>query len=345
MDNEIIKTLNNEIASLKSQWPAHSVSPAMLQQLDELEEELEKELQRSGGIALDCHPCVINQAYSAARFAKLSEEQTGRVIAVAEAGLEESKTAPLLVQHVVRRVADAVIQERRESQDFDIYAEVKEKSNSLSLAYAEQFQEKINSSESPLETGLQIAAAGNVIDFGAKSHGSIDLDQELRSLNEVPFDRYDIEPFTKALHEASTLLYLCDNSGEIVFDRLFIKELQRTYPNLQIVAAVREKPIINDATLQDAKDVGLDSLVTTISSGSVYPGTILSETTEAFQELYAAADVILAKGQGNFETLLPLADERTFFLLRIKCDYMAGLSKVKKDSLVLMQGAKQNRSG
>jgi uncharacterized protein with ATP-grasp and redox domains len=290
------------------------------------------------GIASDCYACVINQARSAARFGELNEEQTKRVIAVAKAGLEKSKTTPLLVQHIIRSVADTVIQERGESQDFDIYADVKEKSNILSLAYAEGFQKKLNASTSPLETGLQIAAAGNIIDFGAVNQGPINLDKELRSLNKIPFARYDIEPFKKALDGASTLLYICDNSGEIVFDMLFIKELQREYPNLQIVAALRDKPIINDATLEDAKEVGLDRLVATISSGSIYPGTILLETTEEFQKLFASADVILSKGQGNFETLLPVADERLFFLLRIKCEYMAVLSKVQKDNLVLIQG-------
>lgn len=294
--------------------------------------------KRFSGIASDCYACVVNQARSAARFGELNEEQTKRVIAVAKAGLEKSKTTPLLVQHIIRSVADTVIQERGESQDFDIYADVKEKSNILSLAYAEGFQKKLDASASPLETGLQIAAAGNIIDFGAVNQGPINLEKELQSLNKIPFARYDIEPFKKALDGASTLLYICDNSGEIVFDMLFIKELQREYPNLQIVAALRDKPIINDATLEDAKEVGLDHLVATISSGSIYPGTILLETTEEFQKLFASADVILSKGQGNFETLLPVADERLFFLLRIKCEYMAVLSKVRKDNLVLIQG-------
>ena len=290
------------------------------------------------GIASDCYSCVINQARSAARFGELNEEQTRRVINVAKAGLEKSKTTPLLVQHIIRRVADTVIQERGESQDFDIYADVKEKSNILSLAYAERFQKKIDGSESPFETGIQIAAAGNIIDFGAVNRGPIDLTKELQSLNKIPFAHYDIEPFKRALDDASTLLYICDNCGEIVFDMLFIKEVQREYPNLQIVAALRDKPIINDATLEDAKAVGLDRHVTTISSGSVYPGTILPETTDEFQKLFASADVILSKGQGNFEPLLPIADRRLFFLLRIKCEYMAALSKVSKDNLVLIQG-------
>ena len=234
----------------------------------------------------DCYPCVINQARSATRFAELTEEQASRVINVARAELEKSETSPVLVQHIVRRVADAVIHELGESPDFDIYAEVKQKSNTLSLAYAEKFQKKIDASDSPFETALQIAAAGNIIDFGAKNHASINLNKELQSLDKTPFARYDIEAFKKALNGASTLLYICDNSGEIVFDMLFIKELQQEYPDLKIVAALRDKPIINDATLKDAATVGLDHLVTAISSGSVYPGTILSETTKEFQELY-----------------------------------------------------------
>lgn len=284
----------------------------------------------------------MNQALSTARFAKLTEDQTRRVISVAKTWLEKSKTRPLLLaQHVIRYVADAVNQEKGKSQYFDIYAEVKEESNALSLEYAQVLQKEIDDSESPFETGLQIAAAGNIIDFGANSNGSVNLARELDVLTTVPFARYDIEAFKNALERAATLLYICDNSGEIVFDMLFIKELQTIFPNLQIVAAVRDKPIINDATLEDARFVGLDRLVTTISTGSVYPGTILSETTEEFQKLFGSVDVMLAKGQGNFETLMPSADKRLFFLLRIKCEHMAALSKVKKDNLVLMQRVQQ----
>lgn len=297
----------------------------------------ETKSKRPTVIAPDCHPCILNQARSTARFAGLTEDQTGRVVAVAKAWLERSAELPLLSQHVIRYVTDAIIQERHESPYFDIYAEVKEKSNTLSLNYREVLQRKIDDSKSPFETGIQIAAAGNIIDFGAKTNGFIDLEKELQALTTVPFARYDIDPLKSALGKASMLLYICDNSGEIVLDMLFIEELQRTYPNLRIVAAVRDKPIINDATMEDAKAVGLDGLVMAISSGSVYPGTILSETTEEFQKLFESAGVILAKGQGNFETLLPYADERLFFLLRVKCEYMAALSNVKRDNLVLMR--------
>jgi damage-control phosphatase, subfamily I len=298
----------------------------------------ERKNKHLAGIAPSCHSCIVNQARSTARFAGLTEDQTERVIAIAETWLEKSKTMPLLAQHVIRYVGDAIIQEQGKPPYFDIYSEVKEASNALSLKHATILQKKIADSRSPLETALQIAAAGNIIDFGAKGDGSLNLVKELQLLTAVPFERYDVESFRTALHGASTLLYICDNAGEIVFDLLFMKELHRLYPDLQIVAAVRDKPIINDATLEDAKAVGLNSFVTTISSGSVYPGTILREATEEFQKLFESAGVILAKGQGNFETLQPVADERLFFLLRIKCEYMAALSKVKKDNLMLMQG-------
>jgi uncharacterized protein with ATP-grasp and redox domains len=294
---------------------------------------------RFTGIASDCYSCIIGQSRSAARLAELSEEQTNRVIAVAEKWLKESRTTPLFPQHIIRYVADAIIQERGEPHNFDIYKEVKDKSNVLSMSYADSFQKKINDSESPFETGLKIAAAGNIIDFFIiKYNDSLNLEKELQSLDKIPFATYDIDPFKRALMKSSTLLYVCDNCGEIVFDMLFIKEIQRKYPNLHIVTALRDMPILNDATLDDAKTVGLDRFVKVISSGSIYPGTIYPETTEEFQKLFSSADVILVKGQGNFETLLPLADKRLFFLLRIKCEKMAALSKVQIDNLVLMQG-------
>lgn len=297
--------------------------------------------KRFAGIAPDCHSCIINQVRSTARLAGIDEDQTSQVISVTRRWLAKSEEIPLLAQHVIRYAADAIIHEKGESPYFDIYAAAKENSNTLSLDYAKTLQSKMDDSESPFETGLQIAAAGNIIDFGAKSNGSIDLARELQVLTTVPFARYDIEPLKMALGKASTLLYICDNSGEIVFDMLFMQEVQRIYPNLQITAAVRDKPIINDATLDDANTVGLDRVITTISSGSVYPGTILSETTEEFQKLFKSVDVMVAKGQGNLETLLPFADKRLFFLLRVKCDYMAALANVTKDSLVLIQGVRE----
>jgi damage-control phosphatase, subfamily I len=288
------------------------------------------------GIALDCHPCSIDQARGASRMAGLNAEETEQIIAVADNSLKESKTTALLVQHIVRRIADAIIQLKKESPDYDIYSLIKEESNRLAQNSKDRFQDIIDKSVSPLEKAIQISAAANIIDFGANH--SVDVENELLSLTEVPFNHYDIDAFRETLSESETLLYLCDNCGEIVFDMPLIREIQKEYPQVQITAVFREKPIINDATLADAQAVGFTSLVPCISSGSVYPGTVLSETSDEFKALYKSADMIISKGQGNYETLLPIADKRTFFLLRIKCEYMALLSNVGEGNLVLMQG-------
>lgn len=298
----------------------------------------EKDEKMNRGIPEACHSCVIDQAMSAAGFAGLDSEQTARVITVAWKGIQNSAKENLVVQHIVRRVADAVISELNESDDFDIYKEVKRKSNTMAMTYVPQMKERIESSENPLETAIQIAAAGNIIDFGAKQHGNIDLDKELKNIHKVGFSRFDIDSLESELKTAKKLLYICDNSGEIVFDSLLIETVQKLYPEISITAAVREKPIINDATPDDANDVGLTSIVPVISSGSLYPGTILEETTDEFRELFESTDVIISKGQGNFETLLPVQNSSLFFLLRIKCDHMAALSGVEKGNLVLMQG-------
>lgn len=300
--------------------------------------EKEENRIRFAGIASDCFGCVLNQARSAARFADLSREQTELVVACAETWLERSRTQPLLVQHIVRYVEDEVIRQCGKSTGFDIYADVKKESNDRALAYVDRCRSRMAAADDPLAIGLQMAAAGNIIDFGAKDHTSIDIDQELRDLTRSAFFRYDFETFQRGLNTASFLLYICDNCGEIVFDMLFMQYLQKIFPDLEIVAAVRAKPVINDATLADARDIGLDRYVRIISSGSVYPGTVMAETTSEFRNLFETADVILAKGQGNFETLLPLNDARLFFLLRIKCEYMASLAGAQKGSLVLMQG-------
>jgi len=285
-----------------------------------------------------CYPCLTKQVDTISDFAKLSKEQTERIAQVVDDGLLRSQTTPMLPQHIARLVEDALNRELGMPHDHDLYAELKQMSNDISLSYNGKFRQKIRESDNPLETGMHIAAAGNIIDFGAKNHESFNLDKELNSFDTVTFAHYDIRQFKDRLKASKSLLYICDNCGEIVFDMLLIEEIQKEYPDIQITAAVRDRPIINDATLNDAAYIGLNTLVRVISSGSIYPGTILPETSELFQQEFTSADIIISKGQGNFETLSPLADTRLFFLLRIKCSYMAGFSGVPEDSLVLMQG-------
>ena len=290
------------------------------------------------GIAKGCYDCVLDQTRSAARYAEISASDTTILLDRVRLALISSAKTGIIVQHIIRSVADRIIELKGGNAELDIYQGVKQFSNGIAATYAEELQQQIDLSNNPLDTAIQIAAAGNIIDFGAKNHGNLDLDAEMLQLQNIKFNRYDITALRSQLATAKNMLLICDNAGEIVFDKLLIKCLQREYPNLQITAAVRDKPIINDATLVDAVEVGLDKVARVISSGSVYPGTILPEANPEFQQLYADADLIISKGQGNFETLLPIAEEKLFFLLRIKCEPMASLSGVRQGSLVLMQG-------
>lgn len=296
-------------------------------------------------ISTECYPCIFQQLLSLAKLMGMNEPQRKRLFADSMDYLLETEGRGLMVQHLVRRATNTVLEMCGRSKDHDPYADIKARSNELALQHRPVFLEKIAASPSPLEEALKLAAAGNIIDFGAKGHGDLDIEQELASIDQRGFGIYDYDEFSRRLSQAKSLLYLCDNAGEIVLDSMYIREIKKTFPSLQVTCAVRERPIINDAVLKDAEEVGLDRVAPVISSGSVYPGTILAETSDTFKDLFGSADLVVSKGQGNFETLLGTDTDKIFFILRIKCGMMADLAGTEKGNLVLMQnrGRERNR--
>jgi uncharacterized protein with ATP-grasp and redox domains len=292
-------------------------------------------------IPLACYPCLFQQLHSLVKITGMDQENGKRLFEHAFSQLLETGGEGIVVQHVVRGATDmaaALIGMGNPDEEYDPYKAIKQHSNDLAMAYADEFRRKILEAPDRVAYGVLIAAAGNIIDFGAKQHGSLDVEAELRTIDEREFGRFDFQEFSSRLAAAKKLLYISDNAGEIVFDRLLIETLTSTYPELEVTCAVRERPVINDAVASDALYVGLDEVARVVSSGSIYPGTILEETSPAFRQLFRDADLIISKGQGNFETLHADADLRLFFILRIKCDPVAGLSGVAKGELVLMQG-------
>jgi uncharacterized protein with ATP-grasp and redox domains len=176
----------------------------------------------------------------------------------------------------------------------------------------------IESSENRFETAVRLAIAGNIIDFGVNAEVNqevINKNIEL-SLSEQLFG--DMEYFHEAVNSAGKILYLGDNTGEIVFDRLLIEQL----PKEKVTFAVRGSPVINDATMADAVDTKMNDLVTVIDNGSDAPGIVIEECSEPFKQFFHGADIIIAKGQGNFETLSN-TDKTIFFLLKAKCAVVA----------------------
>jgi damage-control phosphatase, subfamily I len=214
-------------------------------------------------------------------------------------------------------------------QNPDIYKDAKNRSNEEARQLYPIAKAKVASSKDPLKTAANVAIVGNLIDLGTNHHG--DLQAEIDALR-LAVDHFDT--MKADLSRAKSLLYIADNAGEVFFDKVFLEEITREY-NIKISYAVRAGPIINDATADDAKIAGIDKLATIID-GTQSPGVILEEAPPEFLRAYKTADVIIAKGQGNFEALSeqPKLDN-LFFLLMAKCEIMEEYFHVPIGSAIL----------
>lgn len=273
---------------------------------------------------LDCIPCFFKQALEAARLAGASKRTQKRII---------NKLAEIIPKFPLSssppemgRVIYGLV--KKETGKDDPYKKIKAKSNKLALALYGKLKKKVSSSRDRLLTALELAIAGNIIDYGAKN--SLDVDKELKKiLNEEDEAikkqnkaTFNYPEFKHALKDAKTILYLADNAGETVFDRIFIEEIKRLDKDKKIVYAVKEKPIINDALIEDARTCGIDKVAKIISSGLDVPGTVLSLCSKEFLKLYKKADIIISKGQGNFEALSDKG-RPLYFLFIAKCSVIA----------------------
>ena len=239
--------------------------------------------------------------------------------------LSAEVTPPEIAQQVYRVVYEI-------TGNNDPYREAKNRANESAMSLYSRMKDTVDYSNEPLETACKLAIAGNAIDLGAQSdYGSINSIVE-DSLG-YKLNQENYREFKKHIGKSSLILYIADNAGEIVFDRLLIEQLLQTKKS-RIVFVVREKPIINDATLHDALKVGLDKVATIITSGSDAPATILSQCSSEMLAFYNAADMIIAKGQGNYESL-SARPENIFFMFKVKCPVIARDSGFDIDSFVL----------
>jgi len=284
---------------------------------------------------LECYSCVLRQMLSTAKLSGLQEEQQKLVLHKTMDILQENKEQMSPQHIIVRTYEDIKTRFFDADKSFDPYKKLKFESNKTVLEYYDYLEAFVKNSSTPLEVAIRKAAAGNIIDFGAKDHANINIEHEIQNIPLLKFSIYDIDAFKACLAQAKTVLYVGDNAGEIVFDKILIKQIRRQMPNVHIVFATRDKAIINDATLEDAYQVGLDKEAEVISSGCKYPGLMLSETSAVFQDIYQKADLIIAKGQGNYEGMSDIDDSRLFHILRIKCERVAQDIKASKGDLIL----------
>ncbi|GAB6189179.1 DUF89 domain-containing protein [Marinitoga arctica] len=201
----------------------------------------------------------------------------------------------------------------------DYFQKEKKQSNDIFLEVFDEMYLYLKNSGDVLKNAAKLTALGNVIDYGVKNSFG-ELEWELENILKVKnFILDDFNSFAESLETAKILLYIHDNAGELVLDKLFIKIIKEMYPNIHIISAVRSAPIINDATLEDAEYIKLKEVSDeVIPSGSKIPGTLLSDVNQEFMIAYKQADIIISKGQGNFEGLSE-ENENIYFVLMSKC--------------------------
>lgn len=266
-------------------------------------------------IFLDCIPCFIRQALDSARLVTDDEqihEKVVREVLRLAADLDMSQSPPAIGRQIHQLI-------RKLIGNNDPYYELKQRFNRLALRMCAELEERIRTSEDPLETAIRLAIAGNIIDLGVKtSIKESDIEKIINDSLTVNFNSRQVEEFRNAVSRAEKIFYLADNAGEIVFDRLLIEQL----PAEKVTVVVKGRPVINDATMEDAEFAGLTEMVEVIDNGSDAPGTILETCSQIFRNRFAEADLVIAKGQGNYETLSDV-NKSIFFVLKAKCPVIA----------------------
>jgi uncharacterized protein with ATP-grasp and redox domains len=272
---------------------------------------------------LDCFPCFLNQALRAAKIAIDDEKKIKRVLDEVGTMLRDiplDSTPPQSGRLIYRKVSEI-------TGNYDPYKAIKKESTQKALSLYPYLKEQVEKSDDRLLAAIRVAIAGNVIDFGA--NWGFDLNAEVDDILEKDFAIFDYGKFRDQLDTAREILYIGDNAGECVFDRILIEEMKKP-----VTYVVRGAPIINDAIYADAVQAGIGSVADIISSGTDAPGTILETCNAEFKNIYHQSRFIISKGQGNYEAL---SSERRpiFFLLKAKCKVIANDLGVSTGDIVL----------
>lgn len=278
-----------------------------------------------------CLPCLVNQAIKICEITKIkNREQLYKDLFLYLSTLDFSKSNPEVIGYTFRLL-------KKYTTNLDPYLEIRNYYNTLFLNKSDYFQSLINSSSNSFNQALMIATIGNIIDFNP-IHQSTE-EEKLKWFDGISEKVFTINHSNKLIHDiknSTSLLYLGDNCGEICLDKLFIKKIKEVNPNLTIYFGVRGAPVVNDSIEEDAYYVGMDEIATIISNGDDSLGTVLSRVSEDFLTLFNQADMILSKGQANYESLSEVTDKNIYFLLVTKCDVIANDIGVPTQSIICM---------
>jgi uncharacterized protein with ATP-grasp and redox domains len=271
----------------------------------------------------------MKQALSAARRAGASEDLQHEILLNT---MSELRSLPLGITppEMGFKIHKSV---RDKTNNIDPYKQAKDQATQEALAHYPELKKHVSSASDPLEMAVRIAIAGNIIDLGVND--SYDIDASLNRVLTQPFAINGLEPLREQLSLCSSVLYLADNAGETVFDRVLIETI-----NKPVTYVVKADPIINDATREDAIAAGIDQVAEIIDNGSQAPGTVFEQCSESFLQQFEHAELIIAKGQANYESLSEQSAP-IFFLLQAKCNVIARDLGIEETDIVLKQQLKE----
>jgi len=279
-----------------------------------------------GDMNYECLICQVKALQHRLQKYQIPEEKRDHVVSkllkeIAEIDLENSYS-PEITRNLLARL-------REYSTVKDPYQKEKQEGNRLMIERYDEFREMVRHSENPFDTALRLAIAGNIIDFGPTNR--FDVEGTIEKVLNSAFAIDHSQQLQNETEKAKTILYLGDNCGEMVLDKLFLETIN--HPNVWF--AVREKPVLNDATEKEAREVGMHHVAKIISNGDDAPSTLLHRVSPKFKEIYQTADLIISKGMGNYEGLMFESDPRLFFLLMIKCPVIGRKNGAKKGEFVV----------
>jgi len=276
-------------------------------------------------LCFECIPCMLNSVIRLFNEDLIKKEKHELIYKKILKLLsnEDFNYSPPKIAQIIHRVI------REESGNKDPYSKIKKKYNSLCMEIYDDLITSISMDKDYLYKGLKLSILGNVIDFGPNhSFNLIDILGEMESIN---FAIDDSDKLFKDLKNAKMILFLGDNAGEIVFDKLFLKLIN--HKNLYY--AVRGNAVINDATREDVSFCNLDKIAKIIDTGTDMPGIDLKESSNTFMKIYNESDIIISKGQGNYESLNDVKNKNIYFLLMAKCKLVADQLGVNIGNIII----------
>lgn len=282
-------------------------------------------------INYNCMPCMVNQAVKVAEMTGAeNREELFRKIFGYLSDIDFEKTNPEVIGEIFGIIKKHVGVD-------DPYGELKAHYNEMFLNMLDELSSKIDIADDPFRMAVVYAILGNIIDFNPVHNSSINnIMSMFDSANTASLTIDDVDTLKTDIKKCKKLLYIGDNCGEICLDMLFIQKIKQQYSGISVYFAVRGSAVVNDSTESDAYSVGMDKYASIISNGDSSMGTVIERVSDEFRSVYDSADVIISKGQANYESLSDEYDKNIYFLLVTKCEVIAKDIDVPVNSLLCM---------